>query len=466
MSSKVKMGVLGLTLLDYDTGFPGLKESREKFARKALKIFEDDFEFIFNNVCNTREDIEKSIKEFEYYQCSAIIVLMLTYCPSVIILPGLISTKLPIIIYDTQESFEFTEQSLFKDLINNHGVHGVQDLCSVLLRSEVKYNLVVGHWQDVNTTSELRQAMRVAATMKKLKNSRIGLFGYAMQDMGDFYLDETALLTKVGPHVIHIPIDELANYTETVTLDEIAVVIDEQAVLYDFDKSISEQVYNENAKMEVAVRKIVKDYKLDAWAQYFSPVIKNPRIKTPPFFVACKLMKEGIGYAAEGDVSGASGGIILSGLGGNASLCEMFSIDFGGETLVMSHMAEVNIGMARKDCSVKVLAKDFSWASKDAVSPLVPAITLEPGVATILSIACKTKGEFRFVVIEGEIVDFKHLGNIDCPVFKFKPQKSIRQFLKEYSIAGGTHHQAIAYGKLGDSIQLLGDMLNIEVVRI
>jgi L-arabinose isomerase len=187
-------------------------------------------------------------------------------------------------------------------------------------------------------------------------------------------------------------------------------------------------------------------------------------IKTPPFFAACKLMAEGIGYAAEGDVSAAAGSVILNALCGCATLSEIFTMDFESEAFVMSHMAEVNIGMARQDQPIRIVAKDFSWASKAAMSPLTPAVSLQPGTATLLSIVSRGDGTFRYVAIEGQIDNFKHLGKIDSPVFKFKPNCPLAECLKRYSMVGGTHHQSLTYGKRAKEIAALGRLMGIEAI--
>jgi len=35
-----------------------------------------------------------------------------------------------------------------RDLIRNHGMHGVQDLANVLSRADRKFSLVTGHYED------------------------------------------------------------------------------------------------------------------------------------------------------------------------------------------------------------------------------------------------------------------------------------------------------------------------------
>jgi len=98
-----------------------------------------------------------------------------------------------------------------------------------------------------------------------------------------------------------------------------------------------------------------------------------------PFLAASKLMGEGISYSAEGDPCGAAAGIIANQIGGNSTLSEMFSMDFDKNCVMMRHMGELNISMARKDRRIRVIRKKFNLTEK--LYPLTPVFTLEPGEA-------------------------------------------------------------------------------------
>ena len=48
----------------------------------------------------------------------------------------------------------------------------------------------------------------------------------------------------------------------------------------------------------------------------------------------------------------------------------------------------------------------------------------------------------------------------------FKPEKPLREFLKEYSEAGGTHHSAMIYAPDREQLRAFGKMMGFEVVEI
>ena len=47
-----------------------------------------------------------------------------------------------------------------------------------------------------------------------------------------------------------------------------------------------------------------------------------------------------------------------------------------------------------------------------------------------------------------------------------RPSLPLPEFLKEYSLAGGTHHSAMVYGNDADAIAAFGRMMGFDVVTI
>ena len=47
-----------------------------------------------------------------------------------------------------------------------------------------------------------------------------------------------------------------------------------------------------------------------------------------------------------------------------------------------------------------------------------------------------------------------------------RPTLPLPEFLKEYSLAGGTHHSAMVYGNDADAIAAFGRIMGFKVVTI
>ena len=377
MNNKPRIGVLGLTFDLYDKAYPDLKKRREIFLRNLLNLLADKIEFKFQGICSTGEEIKRNIDEFERAKCDAILVIYLTYAPSLIAVRALLDCKLPIIIWNTQEAVEINLNASPTIILENHGVHGVQDLTSVLKRIGRDFIVISGYWKDEKILEKLARTLRITKIISILKTTRIGLLGYPLQGMGDFNLDETILLSKLGPEVIHIHLEELVNLIREVPEAELQAIISKDYEIFSCDKNITKEEHEASAKFEWAIRKLINSYRLSGWSQNFMVLGKDKRIQTLPFLAASKLMDEGIGYGAEGDVGVVVSFLIMKEISGQATMTEMFSIDFNSQALLMSHMGELNIGMARKDRPIKIIRNNFQLLETSFYIP-TPVFSLEP----------------------------------------------------------------------------------------
>ena len=157
----------------------------------------------------------------------------------------------------------------------------------------------------------------------------------------------------------------------------------------------------------------------------------------------------------------------MAGLAGAANFTEMFTMDPAHDAVLMMHMGEGNWTMARKDAPIHLLRSTLGLVDLK-VAPLLLAFSLEPGAVTLLSLTTVADGKLRFVVAEGDVVDFPYLEDLRRPHYKFRPASpdGLPGFLTRFSLAGGSHHQALAYGHWGDTLAKVGALLGINVVRV
>ena len=83
---------------------------------------------------NSTPEIDQAVRQLEHEGVDVLLVICLSYSPSQLSLPALQRTYLPIVVWNTQELFAVDETFDGARMIANHGVHGTQDLCNVLLR--------------------------------------------------------------------------------------------------------------------------------------------------------------------------------------------------------------------------------------------------------------------------------------------------------------------------------------------
>ncbi|MGQ9785871.1 MAG: hypothetical protein ACUVSJ_05385 [Anaerolineae bacterium] len=94
-TGKAKVGLLGLMLDLYDA-WPDLKPTMAEFAHEIADALSAFAEVEFPGVCNTREQVERTVAAFEAEGKDLLLVMLLTNPPSHIAMPALIRTRLHI----------------------------------------------------------------------------------------------------------------------------------------------------------------------------------------------------------------------------------------------------------------------------------------------------------------------------------------------------------------------------------
>jgi L-arabinose isomerase len=457
---KARVGLLGLMLELYEA-WPELRPTMAGFAQELAEVLAPFADVAFPGVCNTREQVDQAVAGFEGDGRDLIIVVLLTYAPSHIALPALCRTRLPILIFNTQRLDGITAQISSEDTTENHGMHGVQDLANVLLRAGRSFDIVTGYYQDATTLGEVKAWCEAARAVRVMRHMRIGLLGYPMEGMGDFGIDETALLAQVGVQVHHVPMRAVAERAQAAPADAVAYQMAEDRQLFQFPEGISQAEHEASSRLEWALREVLCEGEMRGFASHFIAVGEEARLDTQPFLAAAKLLADGYGFGGEGDVTSAAAVALMSELAGAANFTEMFSMDFAGNAALMMHMGEGNWKMARRDEPIHLVRSDLGLFAM-CYTPLLLGFSLEPGEVTLLSLTTTHGGRLKFVVTEGEVLDFPYVPALARPHYKFRPRGDLRSFLTRFSKEGGSHHQALAYGRWAATLEKLAVLLGIE----
>jgi len=463
-TKRAKVGLLGLMLELYDL-LPELKPSETWFADQIVESLAPFADVEFPGVCNTREQVDRAVAGFEADGKDLIVVVLLTYAQSHIALPALSRTRLPVLIYNTQRLPAVTQDTTSWETTENHGMHGVQDLANVLLRAGAEFRIVTGHYEDADTVAEVKAWCDAARTVTRLRSMRIGLVGYPMEGMGDFGIDETAFLSQVGVSVRRVAMKDLAERARTAPEDALVAQMALDRREFRFEAEVTAEEHEASSRLEYALRAVLEERDLQGFAAHFLAASEEGLLDTLPFLASSKLLAEGYGFGGEGDVTSAAAVAMLAGLAGAANFTEMFTMDFAGNSALMMHMGEGNWKMARQDEPVQLLRSALGLVPM-RVEPLLLAFSLEPGDVTLVSLTTVAGGELRFVVTEGEVVDFPYIPDLARPHYKFRPDDDLADFLTRFSMAGGSHHQALAYGRWAGTVEKVAALSGISCVHV
>jgi len=461
-----KVGLLGLTLEFYERGGWGLREGRERFVRERLiPVLSQVADVRFDRGLFTREDVEKAVHDFEADGVDVLLVVLLTYAPSLIAAPALQRTRLPIVIWNTQELHAVDTSYDDRALADNHGVHGTHDLCNVLARAGVSFGYVTSHVDDPDVAEGLEDVIRAGYAVRRLGRARLGLIGYPFPGMGDFGLDTTHMATTLGCAWEPIGVDAFHEHVSRADADEVSRWVACYRDSYDVAADVTDEDLACTARAEAALRALVRVYRLDAYSYQFLAFGQDPRTETLPFVGASRLLGEGIGFGGEGDLISAAYSAMLHWLQPPASFSEMFTIDFGGNAVLLSHMGEASTAMARRDRKIRLVRRPRPIVPIRG-NQLVLVSVFEPGEATLTCLTLTAGGRWRIIASRVTIEDFGPVEGLAVPHTKIRPDGDVRKFLTAYAEAGGPHHLAICFGDARSRLALAARFLGADYVEI
>ncbi|HNX27099.1 MAG TPA: hypothetical protein PKK48_06790 [Phycisphaerae bacterium] len=461
---KPRVAVLGLTIEIYKEAYPDYLERSQKQLDAFLAELKTVTDISSSRICYCQKQISQQIHEAETDDVDALLVIPMSYTASLMSALPIARTSLPVIIWNTQELLRFDSNYTPDTLLMNHVTQGTQDVTSVLHRAGRIFGIESGHYQDKTAIMRLGQWLNAAKTMRFAKKMRVGLLGLPFQDMGDFGVDETLMSMTWGPYAIHITPAVLVHLLEKVSDSDAVRIIDEDKKRFDVDPAIDRETHLISARLEIAMRRLVEQYELDALSMNFRDIIDDGRFPTMPFLGLNKLLADGLGYAGEGNITVAAHMAQLRQLCGIANFTEIYTVDYVDNRMLMTHMQECNSALARKDRKVRLVRKDF-WVP--GMSPYVGMhFTLEPGPVTLTNILVDASNRFSYITYETSITDMQPLPKFDIPHWAVELDEPVGDFLTRYSMAGGMHHLIAVPGYQSDTLQKLAHLQNFDFTAL
>lgn len=436
-------GLLTHYLELYDRVAPSARARVEEFARIiAGELAARGIRVIEAGICRVRDEFVDAVGRFERGGADAIVSLHLAYSPSLESAEPLAATPLPLVVLDTTPASGYGPEQDPQELLFNHGIHGVQDLCNVLIRRGKRFEIEAGHWKDSDVLDRVAAWARAAAIGARLRGARVGRIGEPFAGMGDFAVPDSTLQATLGLQVVDCSFERLRGF---MPLDDAPEVEEEMAAdLRDFEAPALDPTLHRSTTLAcLAVRRWMEAEELSAFTMNFERFDEKCGMPTVPFLEASKAMARGIGYAGEGDVMTAAFVGALAHAWPDTTFTEMFCPDWEGNSIFVSHMGEVNLGLVAG--RPRLLAKPLPWVATG--TPVLAVGCLRGGPATFADLAPAPDDTYRLIVSRAEMLGASsHDRHTDAVRGWFRPPCAVSDFLAAYSRAGGTHHAALVYG--------------------
>lgn len=458
---KPQIGLLGVMQELYDAMLPGITERQAAYAREVAAQLSDVATVHFPRPARNRADIEAIVDEFERAGLDGIMLVMLTYGPSMNATRALTHTRLPVMLANIQPEHSVTPAWDMGDMTYNQGIHGAQDQANLFARADIPLSVITGDWRSEHFKREFEDWARAAAAVTSWTRLKIAIFGYPMNGMGDTRVDATAMLRELGPQIDYVAPGDLYRAMQAVSADSVHALIASEDKWFEIDPNLSQEQREESARFQLGIKHVLDQGGYGAYSTHFGAIGEDGRFKFLPLAAASSLMAEGYGFGAEGDACSAA--IVAAGhvLAGDANFTEMYAMDFERDSILMSHMGEGNWRVARGDRKVRLIDRPLGIGGLD--NPPTFLFQLRPGPATIASLAPMSGADFRLIVAQGDILDTEEMPHLEMPYGHFRPNSGVRECMNGWLMAGGTHHQVMNLGRYADRWALFCEMLGIEL---
>jgi L-arabinose isomerase len=464
MTERPKIGLLGIMQALYDEMVPGITERQAGYARAVAEQLSPVADVQFSRPARSREDIDAIVAQFTADRVDGIMIVMLTYAPAMRSVQALADTRAPLLLANIQPVGEITADWTMDDLTYNQGIHGAQDQANALVRSDRPFSVITGDWESEDFRDAFEDWARAAATVTRLRRTKVALLGNPMNGMGDILPDLNALLRRTGVTVEAQDLGGLVRRLEAVEDGAVDALLATHHERFAVAEDLPAERHAYAARMEIALRGLLQDGGYDGFSFHFDSIGGDGRFRQLPLLAASDLMADGYGFAAEGDVNTAALMCAAHSLSGLAHFSELYAMDWRLESVLVSHMGEGNWKVARADRPIRLIDRPLGIGKLD--NPPTPVFMATPGPATTAALVQIDGETMRLVVGYGEILDTPELPRVQMHHFHFRPDGGVAPFMDAWLELGAPHHFVTTLGDHRDRWRRVAEALELEHIEI
>ncbi len=459
-AERPRIGLLGVMQGLYDDMLPGIADRQAAYAREVAAALAPVADLAVAPPVKDRDDAERAMADLEARGLDGLLVVMLTYGPAMRVARLLAETRLPVCLANIQPVPEVTAEWDMGDLTYNQGIHGAQDTANAMVRAGRRFHVVTDDWRADSFREAIGRWARAAAAITRWRSLRVGVFGYAMNGMGDIRFDVHTLVRTLGPQVDALAPGDLARAAAAVSADDVRDLMAEEDERFDVDPRLSAEEREDHARMQIGLERILRDGGYGAYSTHFGAIAEDGRFARLPLAAASSLMAKGFGFGAEGDALTAALMCAARDVLGDTQFTEMYAMDFARDAILMSHMGEGNWALAREDRPVRLIKRPLGIGGLG--DPPTFLFQYRPGPATLATLVALGGERFRLIVCEGEILDTEELPALEMPYGMFRPDAGVRECMDGWLRLGGPHHQVLNPGRHTDAWRVFGELAGIE----
>ena len=457
------------------------EECLEHVAEHSKKIVEHlnqsgllPYEVVWKPTLITNELIRKTFNEANAdEECAGVITWMHTFSPAKSWILGLQEYRKPLLHLHTQFNVEIPYDTIDMDFMNeNQSAHGDREYGHIVTRMGIERKVIVGHWADERVISRIASWMRTAVGVMESSHIRVVRVADNMRNVAVTEGDKVEAQIKFGWEIDAYPVNEIAEYVQTVSKADIDALVEEYYSRYEIllegrdEKEFREHVAVQ-AGIEIGFERFLKEKNYQAIVTHFGDL---GALKQLPGLAIQRLMEKGYGFGGEGDWKTAAMvrlmKVMTEGMkdAKGTSFMEDYTYNLvpGKEGILEAHMLEVCPSIAEGPIGIKV--QPLSMGDREDPARLVFTSKTGPGIAASL-VDLGTR--FRLIVnsVDCKKVE-KPMPKLPVATAFWTPQPDLATGAESWILAGGAHHTAFTYDLTAEQLGDWGAAMGIEVVYI
>ena len=329
---------------------------------------------------------------------------------------------------------------------------GSQQLISVLTEIDHPRKFVFGELSNDQTQKDMIEFAQAAASLNRLKRSRLGMLGHRTTGMTEVTFHEYDVKEIFGPIVVYLSTDELLRRRDKMR-EQQGLQLWEDLKSRAGKCKVADADGIRSMKCFLALKQWIEENGLAGVAVGCYPDLMGE------VCLACGLLaEEGIVTACEGDMNSLILTYLMHLVGSKpVHNTDLLDVDEADNTCVLSHCGNSAISLAgsKNDVtlnSVRLMAQG-----------VVSLYTAKPGEVTIANL-CGKKSSYRLTYAVGQAVETKMVFP-GIPI-KVKLPCTIKAFLEQTAQFGTGHHWIVAYGNMSRRLEYVCQALGVKTLEI
>ena len=427
---------------------------------------------VFKPVLTTPDAIRELCLEVNSSKsCIGLIAWMHTFSPAKMWIAGLTLLKKPFAHLHTQYNREIPWSEIDMDFMNlNQAAHGDREFGFIGSRLRLARKVVVGHWQDDSTQSELGVWARAASAWADWQGAKIARFGDNMRDVAVTEGDKVQAQIQFGYDVYGYGVGDLVKYVNEASDAEVEDLVKVYMNEYDVVPELKpdgakHESLKDGARIEIGLRNFLTSGNFKAFTDTFEDL---HGLKQLPGLAVQRLMRDGYGFGAEGDWKTSAlvraMKVMNHGLPGGVSFMEDYTyhMNVQGDKVLGAHMLEICESIAAHKPKLEIHPLGIGGKA-DPVRLVFDAQTGPAVGASIVHMG----GRFRMVANVVDVVPTDEpLPKLPVARALWIPRPNLKAAAAAWIYAGGAHHTSFSYSVTAEHLRDFAEIAGIEFLLI